>query len=94
MRVQVVAEYRCGHAPRIISEGDITAETRTEDLRRIIGDATSRKDGLVHTICHCGRGAAKMIIKLDGIKIAENPASDFLNESGSILSIVPDENMN
>ena len=85
MRLEVKAEYACGHPTRVVSQGECRRETMRADLKRIT-DASS-KDGVMDFNCHCGRGAAFIELWLDGRLIDRTPASAFLGTEGVKMTV-------
>lgn len=89
MRVEVRAEYVCGHGDRVIASGRCRPRHLSADLKAMVDRATSGGD--VGFKCPCGRGAAYVEIRVDGKLISRRPAASFLGAPGARLSRRPAE---
>lgn len=86
MRLKLMAEYACGHEPKVIVEGKVNPASIKADLKRLADGVTT--GGMVNFRCHCGRGAAFVEVWLDGRIIARTPASAFRGMEGAKLTVV------
>ena len=77
MKVEMRAEYACGHSPRSIVNQTINPANLREELARIVQPDA---DGEVKFTCDCGRGAAYVEIWIDGKLRSRAPASAFIGK--------------
>ena len=94
--IELWAEYRCGHAKRLIASGRVRLSHYAKDLKDITAKATSKITGLVQFNCkQCNRGAAFTVLVLDGKVISRTDCNAaFRNMAGAIVSPAPDDDRN
>lgn len=88
MMLEVVAFYNCGHRPKVICKGQIDPKRIDAELSRLVRGVVG-EDGKVRFSCHCGRGAARLIMKIDGEIIANDAAELFRGLPGVELTPAP-----
>lgn len=89
MKVQVRAEYACGHDPRIICSKRIMGHHISRGIREMVEEVT--EENVVSFNCHCGRGCAYVELIVDGKIISRTPAAHFMGKPGCRGSFVKKE---
>ncbi len=75
-RIEIRADYDCGHDSRTIAAGDVSVLDVRGGLTRMIGREAHH--GAVRFNCRCGRGASFVVLLVDGQTVARESADKFL----------------